>query len=119
MPRRTLALSACGGTEEPDETPVTISLTRAPDSLDPALATMFRLQEILPRAAGLMPRELEYGLDTGVTVVPASGPRVRFGSDEDLDWQITALVAVRRELDRQGQRPELIDVRFKDRPYAR
>lgn len=84
-----------------------------------ALATMFRLRELLPRAAGVTPRELEFGLDTGVTVVPDSGPRVRFGSDEDLDWQIGALVAVRRELDRQGQRPELIDVRFKDRPYAR
>jgi peptide/nickel transport system substrate-binding protein len=34
-----LALAACGGTEEPDETPITISLSRAPDSLDPALAS--------------------------------------------------------------------------------
>jgi hypothetical protein len=80
---------------------------------------MFRLQQILPRVAGLTPRELEYGLDTGVTVVPDSSPRVRFGSDEDLDWQVSTLVAIRRELDRQGQRPELIDVRFRDRPYAR
>jgi cell division septal protein FtsQ len=84
-----------------------------------ALVTMFRLQQLLPRVAGLTPRELEYGLDTGVTVVPDSGPRVRFGSDEDLDWQVSTLVAIRRELDRQGQRPELIDVRFRDRPYAR
>jgi hypothetical protein len=84
-----------------------------------ALATMFRLQQVLPRAAGLTPRELEYGLETGVTVVPVAGPRVRFGSDADLDWQVSALVAIRRELDRQGQHPELIDVRFKDRPYAR
>ena len=84
-----------------------------------ALATMFRLQQLLPRAAGLTPRELEYGPDTGVTVVPDSGPRVRFGSDEDLDWQVSALVAIRRELERQGRRPELIDVRFRDRPYAR
>jgi peptide/nickel transport system substrate-binding protein len=34
-----LGLGACGGTEEPDETPVTISLTRAPETLDPALAS--------------------------------------------------------------------------------
>ena len=84
-----------------------------------ALATMFRLQQLMPRVAGLTPREIEYGLDSGVTVVPDSGPRVRFGSDEDLEWQLTSLVAIRRELDRQGQRPELIDVRFRDRPYAR
>jgi len=83
------------------------------------LATMFRLQQLLPRVAGLTPRELEYGLDTGVTVVPDSGPRIRFGSDDDLEWQISALVAVRRQLDQQGLRPEVIDVRFKDRPYVR
>jgi len=84
-----------------------------------ALSTMFRLQQLLPRVAGLTPRELEYGLDTGVTVVSDTGPRVRFGEDDDLEWQVTALVAIRRELDRTGQRPELIDVRFKDRPYVR
>ncbi len=84
-----------------------------------ALATMFRLQQLLPRVAGLTPRELEYGLDTGVTVVPESGPRIRFGSDEDLEWQLASLVAIRRELDRQGQNPELVDVRFRSRPYAR
>lgn len=84
-----------------------------------ALATMFRLRDLLPRVAGMTPRELVFGLDAGVTVVPDAGPKVTFGSDEDLDWQVSALVAVRRELDRQGQRPELIDVRYKDRPYAR
>jgi cell division protein FtsQ len=84
-----------------------------------ALTTMFRLQQLLPRVAGVTPRELEYGLDTGVTVTADSGPRVRFGSDDDLDWQVNALVAVRRELDRRGQRAELIDMRFKDRPYVR
>jgi len=84
-----------------------------------ALATVFRLRELLPRVAGVTPRELEFGPDAGLTVVSDSGPRVTFGSDEDLDSQVGALVAVRRELDRQGQRPELIDVRFKDRPYAR
>jgi cell division septal protein FtsQ len=84
-----------------------------------ALTTMFRLQQLLPRVAGLTPRELEYGLDTGVTVVSDAGPRVRFGEDDDLEWQVSALVAVRRELERSGQRPELIDMRFKDRPYVR
>jgi cell division septal protein FtsQ len=84
-----------------------------------ALTTMFRLQQVLPPVAGITLRELEYGLDTGVTVVSDSGPRVRFGSDEDLDWQVKVLVAVRRDLEQRGKRPELIDVRFKDRPYVR
>ena len=34
-----LALGACGGTDEPADTPITISLTREPDALDPALAS--------------------------------------------------------------------------------
>jgi cell division septal protein FtsQ len=84
-----------------------------------ALTTMFQLQQILPRVAGLTPRELEYGPDTGVTVVPEAGPRVRFGNDDDLEWKVSALAAIRRELDRQDQHPQLIDLRFKDRPYVR
>ena len=34
-----LMVGACGGTDTPTDTPITISLTRAPDHLDPALAT--------------------------------------------------------------------------------
>jgi hypothetical protein len=84
-----------------------------------ALTTMFQLQQLLPRVAGLTPRELEYGTDTGVTVVQDNGPRIRFGGDDDLEWKVSALIAVRRQLDQNGQRPELIDLRFKDRPYVR
>ena len=84
-----------------------------------ALTTMFQLQQLLPRVAGIVPRELEYGQDTGVTVVTETGQRLRFGGDDDLEWKVGALVAVRRNLDRLGQRPELIDVRFRDRPYVR
>jgi cell division protein FtsQ len=84
-----------------------------------ALTTMFQLQQILPRVSGLTPREIEYGPDTGVTVVQEIGPRIRFGGDDDLEWKVSALIALRRELDRSGQTPELIDLRFKDRPYVR
>jgi len=84
-----------------------------------ALSTMFQLQQLLPRIAGITPRELEYSLESGVTMLTESGSRVRFGGDDDLEWKVNALVAVRREMDRVGQRPELIDVRFKDRPYVR
>ncbi len=89
-------------------------------TVDPkALATMFRLQQLLPQATTLRPQEFEYSPDTGVTVLVDGGPRLRFGLDDDLDWKVAALVAIRRDLDRQGQRPELIDLRFKDRPYVR
>ncbi len=84
-----------------------------------ALNTMFQLQQLLPRVAGLTPRELEYGAETGVTVITDNGPRIRFGRDDDLEWKVSAVVAVRREMERLGQQPELIDVRFRDRPYVR
>ena len=84
-----------------------------------ALQTSFRLRQELPRLAGTAPREFEYSADTGVTVLPDGGPRLRFGNGEDLEWKITAVIAVRQELERSNQRAELIDVRFKDRPYVR
>jgi cell division septal protein FtsQ len=84
-----------------------------------ALVTTFRLQQLLPAVATLRPTEFEYSPDTGVTVVADTGARVRFGLDDDLDWKVAALVAVRRDLERRGQRAELIDLRFKDRPYVR
>lgn len=84
-----------------------------------ALRTTFRLQRLLPEVAKTSPREFEYSRDTGVSVVTDFGPRVRFGRGEDLEWKVTALVAVRGELERSGGRAELIDLRFKDRPYVR
>ena len=112
------------------ETDVTVALPRIRD-VDPqpvlpggtvdraALSTMFQLQQLLPRVAGMTPRELEYSPDSGVTMLTEAGPRVHFGGDDDLEWKVNVLVAVRREMDRLGQRPELIDVRFRDRPYVR
>jgi cell division protein FtsQ len=84
-----------------------------------ALTTMFQLQQLLPRMAGLTPGALEYSQDTGVTVVVDGGQRVRFGRDDDLEWKVGAVATLRRELSRLGQRAELIDVRFRDRPYVR
>jgi cell division protein FtsQ len=84
-----------------------------------ALTTMFQLQQLLPRIAGLNPGNLEYSPDTGVTVIVDGGQRVRFGRDDDLEWKVGAVVALRRELGRLGQHAELIDVRFRDRPYVR
>ncbi|MCC6174646.1 MAG: cell division protein FtsQ/DivIB [Chloroflexi bacterium] len=84
-----------------------------------AVKTMFQLQQILPGNAGLSPQNFEYSADSGVTVVGENGVRLRFGRSDDLEWKVRALVAIRQQLEREGQRVELIDLRFKDRPYAR
>lgn len=84
-----------------------------------ALATTIRLQTLLPAAARTAARGFEYSEATGVDVLADFGPRVRFGDSEHLEWKVSALAAVRRDLDRTGQRAELIDLRFRDRPYIR
>ncbi|MCC7370000.1 MAG: cell division protein FtsQ/DivIB [Chloroflexi bacterium] len=84
-----------------------------------ALSTLFQLQQLLPGIAGINPGAVEYSADTGVTIIVDGGQRVRFGRDDDLEWKVNAVVALRRELGRVGQRAELIDVRFRDRPYVR
>jgi cell division septal protein FtsQ len=84
-----------------------------------AIATADRLRSVLSRTAGTAPREFEYSAETGVTAVTDAGLRVRFGDAQDLDWKVQALGVVRRELERTSQRAELIDLRFKDRPYVR
>ena len=45
--------------------------------------------------------------------------RVHFGNGYNLEWKVNALAALRRELERSGQRADLIDLRFNDRPYVR
>jgi cell division protein FtsQ len=84
-----------------------------------AITTMFKLQQLLPGVARATAREFEYSRETGMSVLTDFGPTVRFGNEDDLEWKVTALVAVRRELERTAQRAELIDLRFKDRPYVR
>lgn len=84
-----------------------------------ALATTIRLQTLLPAAARTTVRGFEYSRATGVDVLADFGSRVRFGDGEHLEWKVSALAAVRRELERTSQRAELIDVRFRDRPYIR
>ena len=83
-----------------------------------ALDAAARLQQLLS-ASGTAAREFRYSPETGVSIVADFGPRVHFGDADDLEWKMVSLDAVRRELQRTGQRAELIDVRFKDRPYVR
>ena len=83
-----------------------------------ALEAALQLQRLLA-ASGTAAREFEYSPETGVSIVADFGPRVHFGGPDDLEWKMISLGAVRRELERTGQRAELIDVRFKDRPYVR
>jgi cell division septal protein FtsQ len=83
-----------------------------------SLRTVAALRTLLPQVARANPVAFEYNED-GIGVTLDSGLRVRFGGYDDLLWKVHALVAVRGEIARTGQRAELVDVRFRDRPYFR
>ena len=82
-----LALAACGGTEEPPDTPVTISLTRAPDSLDPALASDPAARESLWLVyTPLLTYRHEDG-ENGAEVIPGLASDLPEVSDDGLTYE--------------------------------
>ncbi len=84
-----------------------------------AVAGAARLRDLLSQRAQISAAAFEYSRDVGLSVVTDSRLRIHFGGSDDLEWKFDAFVTVKRELDRTGQRAELIDVRFRDRPYVR
>jgi cell division septal protein FtsQ len=84
-----------------------------------ALTAATRLASLLP-SAGIEPLGYEWSASTGLEVPTADGWRARFdGAHGDLAAQLATLQSVRAELSRTGASPQVIDVRFGDRPYWR
>jgi hypothetical protein len=70
--------------------------------------------------AGIQPLGFDWSATTGVEVPTTDGWRVRFDAghgDGDLTAQIATLQTVRSHLAQAGVSPQVIDVRFGDRPY--
>ncbi len=113
------------GTQTPAQPLVVVYDLDAPalnagERIDPsALATVAALSRALPGAIGLSPGEYDYSRALGVELQEPNGPRLRFGTSEQLDLKLATLVAVKAELARNGTRPQVIDVRFPSRPYYR
>src|SRR5581483_9237398 len=84
-----------------------------------ALRTVAALNGALPGALGMSAAEYDYSRALGIEVQDPSGTRLRFGSDEAIDAKITILAALKSELARRGEHPELVDLRFPSRPYFR
>jgi hypothetical protein len=90
------------------------------DKVDPgALAAAARLATLLP-SIGVQPLGYEWSAANGVEVPTADGWRARFdGAHGDLASEVATLQSVRAELAGAGASPQVIDVRFEDRPYFR
>src|SRR5581483_2807743 len=65
-----------------------------------AIRTVAALTQALPGALGLAPSEYDYSRAFGVEVQPPGGPRLRFGTEENLDVKLATLAAVQAELSR-------------------
>jgi POTRA domain, FtsQ-type len=83
-----------------------------------ALATSGRLASLLP-TIGVQPLGFEWSRGFGLEVPTREGWRARFDDVGNLDQQVASLRAVRDELARTRGAAQLIDVRFRDRPYFR
>jgi len=81
-----------------------------------ALATSARLASLLP-AAGIQPLAFEWRSANGIEVPTASGWRARFDGSRDVERQISTLRTIRDWLAQSKITPQVIDVRFGDRPY--
>ena len=118
---------ACGGqpcdpqssqlltVDNPDGQPL-----NAGDRVDAgALAAAARLANRLP-SVGIEPLGYDWSAATGVEVPTGEGWRVRFDAEaEHVDDEIVTLSLVRQRLSQNGASPQLIDVRFGNRPYFR
>jgi hypothetical protein len=54
-----------------------------------------------------------------MNVVQSVGPRLILGGADDLGWKMAALQTIVRHLQSERTTAELIDVRFRERPYYR
>jgi peptide/nickel transport system substrate-binding protein len=83
-----LGFSACGGTEEPTDTPITISVTRAPDHLDPALASSPEALESLWLVyTPLLTYRHEEG-DAGAELIPGLASDLPEISEDGLTYEL-------------------------------
>lgn len=78
-----------------------------------------RLSDLLPARIGRRPVDFEYGPLAGLKVTMQDGLEVRFGTADDLDYKLAALVVMLDDARSKGQRVTYADLRFGERSYYR
>ena len=124
----TYRVSADGVVLEAGETTGTLVAVQDPDSrpLMPGdqvntavLETALKLRQTLPSKAGVEPRAFTYSPDDGIAVTTADGMSIVFGGSEDWSSKLATLQTVLSEAKSKNMPLQLIDLRFKNRPYFR
>lgn len=65
------------------------------------------------------PTTFAYSKQSGLELQTREGVVVRLGDTKDLDWKLVALDKMRQHLVENRLSAQLLDVRFRDRPYVR
>jgi cell division septal protein FtsQ len=108
-----------------NEAPPILTIRNLDTSLDPPARfdpEAFGAIKVLSRHLGgtaFEPTTFAYSRQTGLEFETREGMVVRLGGGKDLDWKLGALDKMRQYLVEHRLRAQLIDVRFRDRPYFR
>jgi hypothetical protein len=81
-----------------------------------ATDTAQQIYMMLPAAAGVGLRQLEWAPDNGVTAITAEGQRIEFGTGEEMERKIKIVQSVVQDSARSGRAWSVLDVRSVDRP---
>jgi len=96
-----------------DARPVSIG-----DRLDnDALAAASKLSFLLPRQLGITPGYFEYTSKEGVVLPTSFAGRVIFGQSEDIQEKVVAFKAISDKIRQDGLKVQMVDLRYKDKPY--
>jgi cell division protein FtsQ len=84
-----------------------------------AVRAALDLSELLPQQWQPTSGVFDYAVETGVSVSTRQGWRVRFGDSDELPWKVLVLQTLAAEIEREGARVQIVDVRYPGRPFYR
>lgn len=95
------------------------ALVEPPARLEPETFEAVKVLSKHLSGTAFEPASFAYSQQSGLDLETRDGLVVRLGDGKDLDWKIGALDKLRQHLIDNRLRAQLIDVRFRDRPYYR
>ncbi len=84
-----------------------------------ALEGVSRLREEVPKALNAGIKEFTFSEAEGIGLITLDGVKVLFGSIDDLDSKMATLQSILEASRSSKQQLQLVDVRFRNRPYFR
>jgi cell division protein FtsQ len=92
---------------------------RPGDRIDPEAFNAIKVLDSHLHGTAFAPAAIRLSRQSGIELETREGLVVRVGDGKDLDWKLGALERMRDYLVEHRMRAQLIDIRFRDRPYFR